>query len=191
MGKTWKILCLMLGIWLIGKPTGGIVADSFEYSGDVTSVVSSAAPVSLPHANGDKAEESSSESSPSFLPLEEVNGITLYDDRQSVVEQWGEPELVQKDDFFPETEIYEYAHMEVGLESGVVNYIMVPAEAGTIVMDHKELETDLYSLTEALGTPDFVAEDGLVYQRGAHVLKLYNNEKGELTVIRYYHLSGT
>lgn len=123
--------------------------------------------------------------------LESVNGITLWDDKETVVSKLGSPLSVEQDEFFPELEVLHYEGMEVGVEGGLVRYAAVPGTAGSITIDDKVLEVSVQAFEQVLGPPDFTAEDGLVYQRGANALKLYLGQSGEIIVIRYFHTSST
>lgn len=123
--------------------------------------------------------------------LESVNGITLWDDKETVVSKLGSPLSVEQDEFFPELEVLHYEGMEVGVEGGLVRYAAVPGTAGSITIDDKVLEVSVQAFEQALGPPDFTAEDGLVYQREANALKLYLGQSGEIIVIRYFHTSST
>lgn len=120
--------------------------------------------------------------------FESVNGITLSDSKTDVIAKRGIPLDIQKDPFFKGTEIYEYGSMSVNLTDGVVQSVSVPGGAETLQLGDATLPLEPKAIHDALGNPDFVAEDGLVYQRGNLLLKVFlDTENGEIERVDYYH----
>ncbi|WJH35254.1 hypothetical protein N6H14_04085 [Paenibacillus sp. CC-CFT747] len=98
--------------------------------------------------------------------FQSVNGVTLEDTRRGVVDKLGIPADITKDPFLTGVETYEYGYMSVDLDQGTVSRLTIPAEAGTVAIDGVEVAINPESIRQALGNPDYTAEDGLVYQRG-------------------------
>jgi hypothetical protein len=124
--------------------------------------------------------------------FEKVNNITLYDDQKTVVEKIGQPDLITKDPFFKGTETYEYPKMNIGFYNGMIEYVEVLAVAGNIQIDDTSIPILVEDLKRALGEPDYVAEDGIVFQRNEALIKIFIEESTQkLISIDYYHLSST
>jgi hypothetical protein len=120
--------------------------------------------------------------------LQLVEGISLYDDQQAVIENLGVPENIKRDPFTKELEIYQYPGINVGFSLGYVNYVKVLPEAGVIQIDSSTIPMTLEAVSGELGKPDFIAEDGLVFKRQQAVIKLFiDAETGRLTSIDYFH----
>jgi hypothetical protein len=122
--------------------------------------------------------------------LETVNDISLHDDVKAVITILGKPLSKQKDPFFSELEIYAYPKMNIGFSNGIVNYVEVLVTAGTAKIDGVEVPIEVDGMKKALGEPNFVAEDGIVFQRNQALVKLFTSmETGEVTSIQFYHQS--
>ncbi|AFC33450.1 hypothetical protein PM3016_6850 [Paenibacillus mucilaginosus 3016] len=120
--------------------------------------------------------------------LQRVNGLSMSDDLKTLYEIKGEPLAVEKDPLFKDEQIFVYEDCRVGLYQNFIQYILVPAAAGTIDIDGVRLELTADALRQALGEPDWKAEDGVVYQRGQAALKLFlSPENGSLTSVQYFH----
>ncbi|WP_141502003.1 hypothetical protein [Paenibacillus luteus] len=130
-----------------------------------------------------KAEEK-----PSFT-LQTVNGITLYDDMDSVAEKLGKPEKITEDPHLKELVIYEYPDMSIVFSDGIVNFVELTEGSKTLLIDGVKINASIDAVKKALGEPDYVTEDGLVFERGEALLKLFVNEdSGKLTSIHYFHI---
>jgi hypothetical protein len=122
--------------------------------------------------------------------LENVNGISLYDDMKAVIDKLGKPISKGKDPYSAELEVFAYPEMNIGFSDGIVNYVEVLVTAGTVNIDGVSIPIEQESLKNALGEPDFVAEDGIVFQRNAALVKLFTDIKThEVTSIQYFHYS--
>ncbi|WP_010272799.1 hypothetical protein [Paenibacillus senegalensis] len=125
------------------------------------------------------------------FPLQSVNGITLWDSKDQVLEKLGEPGSIVEDSLLTDVEVLYYPNMEVGIERNLVRYVAVDPAAGTIRIDGQELKITREAFAEAMGEPDFVGEDGLVYQNKQNAIKLFLDHDGDLQVIRFFHISST
>lgn len=135
-------------------------------------------------------EEQQSQATPKFK-LDNVNGIALTDDIKTVTDKLGQPLSVEKDPDLVELEVYIYPKMNIGFSDGIVSYVEVLALEGAASIDGVSVPITKLGLMEALGEPDYVAEDGIVFQRKSSLVKLFTDmETEEVTAIHYYHRSG-
>jgi hypothetical protein len=126
------------------------------------------------------------------VTLDEVNDVSLYDDRAAVVEKKGVPLEIVEDPDRSDLEIYRYADMEVAFSGRLVDSLSVLTENTTaqFEVDGIPVESTPESIHRVLGTPDFVADDGLVYQRGEALLKVYLEPgRNNIVIIRYYSMA--
>jgi hypothetical protein len=133
------------------------------------------------------------ESKPKFVfHFNSVNGISLYDTKESIKAKFGSPQAITQDPNLIELETYVYPMMKVGFSYGTADYVEVPAEAGSILIDDVHVATTVEAMKEALGEPDYIAEDGIVFQRRDALIKLFIDPMTrQPTVIHYYHISST
>jgi hypothetical protein len=122
--------------------------------------------------------------------FENVNGISLYDDVKAVIDKLGQPLTKENDPFFAELEVYAYPEMNIGFSDGIVSYVEVLVAAGTVNIDGVSIPIKEEELINALGAPDFVAEDGIVFQRNTALVKLFKDiETHQVTSLHFYHQS--
>jgi hypothetical protein len=118
-----------------------------------------------------------------------VNDISLYDDQKSVIEKKGKPQSVTADPLFAGEETYIYSDMNISFSSGIVEYI---PSIGTIKIDDIVIPTTIQDMKSALGEPNYVAEDGIVFQRNDALIKIFiDSSTSKATSIQYYHMSNT
>jgi hypothetical protein len=80
--------------------------------------------------------------------------------------------------------------MNIGFSNGIVDYVEVLVNAGTAKIDGVQVPIEVDGMKKALGEPDFVAEDGFVFQRKQAIVKLFTSmETGEVTSIQFYDRS--
>jgi hypothetical protein len=119
-----------------------------------------------------------------------VNGISLYDDVKAVTDKLGQPLSKGRDPNFAELELYAYPEMNISFSDGVVNYVEVLVAAGTVDIDGIPISIDEEGLKKALGEADYVAEDGIVFQRKEALIKLFTSmDTQKVTSLHYYHHS--
>jgi len=190
MKRKWAWLALGGSLLLMGSSSGfsgGAVSPAAAST--LTKEAAKHASVQMP---SQAAAASPSGQAAAVSKLDEVNGITLADDRKAVVAKLGVPAEIRQDPLFPDQETYHYAGLDVTFSGAYVQDVTVPQGAGSVALDGVRVDITPASLREALGNPDYVAEDGLVYQRGSNLLKVYlDKEKERIDVIRYYSLSNT
>ncbi|MHA6480684.1 hypothetical protein ACX1C1_01900 [Paenibacillus sp. strain BS8-2] len=122
--------------------------------------------------------------------LQSVEELTLYDDRAAVIGKLGEPKGVTQDEFYSELVIYEYERLHVVFFGEYIQSIDIAADVKEVLLDDRYVEATLTDLKDVLGDPDYVAEDGIVFQRDEALLKLFVDQaSGELSSISYYHLA--
>lgn len=121
--------------------------------------------------------------------LTSVGGVTLYDTPESVVLKLGEPDKIEQDEIWSELTIYNYPSVRVAFYSGQVQYVDVPA-AEHIRINDKDVPMTEEGLKACLGQPDFLAEDGIVFQRAEALLKLFLDESTrEPLYVSFYHMA--
>lgn len=124
--------------------------------------------------------------------LTSVNDISLYDDVEDVIAKKGIPEQITIVPDFAEYIRYEYSHMTVNFRDNLIDYVEITNEANTLYLDQTEVPATIEGIKAVLGAPDYIAEDGIVFQRDEALLKLFINEdSGELESIAYYHIAST
>jgi len=122
--------------------------------------------------------------------LKTVNGLSLYDDRQAVIEKLGEPQSITSDDLLTDLDIYEYPSMNVVFQDDIIYFIEILAEAETLRIDDAIYPATIDALRAAFGEPDSIAEDGIVFQRNDFLLKLFiDSETQELISISFFHIA--
>ncbi|WP_438434549.1 hypothetical protein [Gorillibacterium sp. sgz500922] len=193
MRRRWMGLAIGGSLLLMGS-SGGIAGQAFPLAKAPNPVSQAAASdgTSLHSPRMADAVVPSVQSGPSVTKLGEVNGVSLSDDRETVVAKLGVPVEIAKDPLVPELEIYHYANLDVTFSGPYVHDVAVAQGVSSVTLDGVQVAVTPAALREALGDPDYVAEDGLVYQRGARLLKVYlDEEQHRIDVIRYYSLSNT
>ncbi|GBF77244.1 hypothetical protein PA598K_05780 [Paenibacillus sp. 598K] len=118
--------------------------------------------------------------------FETINGVAMDGDLSDVLAALGEPTERTTDELLGTEEVH-YPKLTVGLYEGLVDYVVVPASAGSVRLGDTEALLALAQLRELLGEPDHVADDGLVYVRGPLALKLFTDEGGSaLSTLEVY-----
>lgn len=128
------------------------------------------------------SQQSSSEQSvpgedkaaPSIGEFHSMGDVTLYDDRESVVQKKGKPLSINKNVYSGYTE-YKYKDITVGLYEDLVYYVHIDASLEKIKVNGKWLALHKQELKRAFGEPDFEAEDGDVYIRDLAAIKIYRD----------------
>ncbi|RCW48830.1 hypothetical protein [Paenibacillus prosopidis] len=165
----------MKNMILIGYMLGGIIGLTGNISDDSHLTLAATAP---------------STQEKQIYQLQTVNGISLYDNQSSVIEKKGEPALITEDPYIKGFEIYHYPGMNIIFSDGAVNFVEVLAGVDTFTIDGIPIPATVEAVKEALGEPDYVAEDGIVFQRNEALLKLFiDRDTQNLTSIHYYHIS--
>jgi hypothetical protein len=137
------------------------------------------------------AEAAKPESNQAFQ-LTSVNGISLNDTKKAIVEKKGKPLSITKDPYMPELDTYEYPQMKVGFSDETVGFVEISAAVGVIQIDDTPIPSTIEDIKKALGEPDYVAEDGIVFQRKDALLKLFiDSVTLKLSSIDYYQISDT
>jgi hypothetical protein len=122
--------------------------------------------------------------------FDNVNGISLYDDVKAVTDKLGQPLSKSRDPNLGELEVYAYPEMNIGFSNGIVSYVEVLVAAGTVNIDGISIPINEEDLKKALGEPDYVAEDGIVFQRKEALIKLFTSmDTQKVTSLHYFHHS--
>ncbi|MFD0589091.1 hypothetical protein ACFQZE_13905 [Paenibacillus sp. GCM10027627] len=122
------------------------------------------------------------------LTLDSVEGITLYDTPESVIERFGKPDSIEQDPIWTEMSIYRYSSFQISFLEEQLQYVDIPL-AKRLIIDGVSLPMTEKALKERLGEPDFIADDGIVFQRGEAVLKLFLDEAGNPVYVSYFHMA--
>ncbi|MEK3883394.1 hypothetical protein [Paenibacillus sp. PL2-23] len=123
------------------------------------------------------------------LLLQSVGGISLYDTPSMVVDKLGQPEEITQDEILAELQLYRYASLTVAFYGEYVQYVDVPLQA-SLIIDGNQIPMTEAGLTAYLGEPAYIAEDGIVFQSGEALLKLYlDSETKQPVYASYYHIA--
>lgn len=106
-------------------------------------------------------------------PFETLNGISLNDTKHDVWTKKGKPLQITRDRWTGCHE-YHYEDAAVGICDGMVEYVHVEAAAGKIMVNGVRIPLKAHDIERVLGKPQFVAEDGKVFIRGFHAIKVYS-----------------
>lgn len=124
------------------------------------------------------------------ISLQMVNNISLDDDAKIVLDKMGEPQQISSDTLYEQSKIYKYPDMNIAFNDGFIEYVEVLGSASTILLDKSVVPATIEAVKGVLGEPDFIAEDGIVFQRNESLLKLFiDPDTGGLISITFYHLS--
>ncbi|WP_052512262.1 hypothetical protein [Paenibacillus sp. TCA20] len=120
------------------------------------------------------------------ITFDTVNDISLYDTAEDLVDQYGQPVSIEHNRLLGSKE-YIYEDMLVGINNGVVNYVQVDNKASYLKVNNEYMEMTPSSIRATLGEPDFVAQDGEVYVRDHHAVKVYMNpDNGKLQYVEFF-----
>lgn len=121
--------------------------------------------------------------------LSTVNGVSLYDNPASVVSKLGKPLGIRGDEWRTDLVIYDYSGIQIAFTDGYIQYVIIELSQ-QLVIDGEPLEASRDTLIAALGQPDYIAEDGIVFQRDEALLKLFiDMVTNEVSHISYYHIA--
>lgn len=102
-----------------------------------------------------------------------LNGVSLEDTKADVIRKLGEPASIAEN-VSGYTE-YRYKHLTVGLRDGLIYYISVPVTAGSVELDGQRIALNKQDITNALGQPQFTAEDGQGYNNEFYAFKVFTD----------------
>lgn len=120
------------------------------------------------------------ESRTSISSFDSLAGVALYSTEEELLMIKGTPLSIVNDPWQNVLE-YQYADVSVGVGDGYVLYVHVsPSQAEQFGINISGVQIDSMNdnLQATLGKPYFIAEDGDVYMRGDHALKIYRNLAG-------------
>ncbi|XID95944.1 hypothetical protein ACF3MZ_16145 [Paenibacillaceae bacterium WGS1546] len=111
-----------------------------------------------------------------------LEGVSLGDSSAAVKSAWGDPDAVGPDDWLSGCDIWRYAGgRNVSVCDGFVEVVQIGSHAKTIDLSGREIPMDDGSLREALGAPDFSAEDGWGVAVGSEALKVFLDGDGNVS----------
>lgn len=111
----------------------------------------------------------------SFAAFDTVNGISLLDSKEDVIQKKGMPLEQAADELLDCLEL-SYEDAVVGICDGVTNYVHIPYSAVSMTVNGKQVGLTQEQLYRAFGEPYFIAEDGEVFLRGHHAIKVYREK---------------
>lgn len=115
-----------------------------------------------------------------------LNGIALSDTKKDVLAIKGKPLQVTRDQWTGCHE-YHYKDAAVGICDGMVNYVHVEAAVGKMMVNGAWIPLKSPDIEQTLGKPQFVAEDGKVFIRGFHAIKVYADpDSGALQGVDFF-----
>ncbi|WP_025677907.1 hypothetical protein [Paenibacillus massiliensis] len=118
--------------------------------------------------------------------FETLNDISLDDRTEDVLQKKGQPLRTHEDLILRSTE-YHYEDVVVGVRDGYVNYVHVDSSSVRVKVNDRWLPLDRSTLDHELGGAQFTAEDGEVYIRGHHAIKVYTDQdSGELKAVELF-----
>lgn|GEM_PF-6648543 len=106
------------------------------------------------------------------LSFRTVNGVGVDWSKEELLAGKGMPEDMRRDELLNTIEL-DYGDVIVGWYGEGIDYLIVPASAGSILISGTRLPLNYTALRLALGKPDYTAEDGIVYERDGLCLKLF------------------
>ncbi|HUC91552.1 MAG TPA: hypothetical protein VMS09_05895 [Paenibacillus sp.] len=108
-----------------------------------------------------------------------INGIDMGWTDIEVLEVLGPPDKVWLDDYTPGSKELRYDGVTVGFYDGLIEYISVDAGEPAVTFGETVVPMDFKALAGTLGEPDFIAEDGWVYEGKGIAVKLFMDESGQ------------
>ncbi|WP_168119682.1 DUF4309 domain-containing protein [Paenibacillus sp. HB172176] len=122
--------------------------------------------------------------------LNAVNDLTLYDSREDVRDKLGEPDSIERDEYLKDAVTFHYGDMSIYFYQDYIQSIDFAATVKELNIDGVIVQVNAEALKAALGKPDYVAEDGIVFQRNDCLLKMFmDGQTGERLGVSYYHLA--
>jgi hypothetical protein len=111
----------------------------------------------------------------------QLDGIELGEETARVTGKWGHPSKIAPDGWRNECEIWSYKDgKNVGICDGSVSYVQVMANAKKADLNGKVIPMFIADLRQALGKPEFEADDGWGIVKGQEALKVFIDERGKL-----------
>ncbi|PQP84858.1 hypothetical protein C0Q44_10135 [Paenibacillus sp. PCH8] len=112
--------------------------------------------------------------SETFQHFRTLNGISLDDTMSELSTKKGQPVHKQEDPYLGCPE-FHFRDVKVGVcvDTGAIHYVHIDASENDLILNGERIEMDIESIHQALGEPYYVAEDGEVFLRGDHALKVY------------------
>lgn len=154
----------------------------------VSKIIAASMPPSTVTKDTYAADSSTAEAAKPGFKLQTVNGISLYDNPSIVVRKLGEPKSISEDPYSKELIIYQYPNMNVVFSYGIVNSVEIAVGSKTLLLDGVEIPAAIEAVKGALGQPDYMTEDGIVFERNEALLKLFiDTDTQKLTSIHYFH----
>ncbi|MBE9915220.1 hypothetical protein G8C92_14400 [Paenibacillus donghaensis] len=111
---------------------------------------------------------------PPLQHFDTMNGISLSDTPRDVLVKKGKPLRITHDRWTGCNE-YHYKDAVAGICDGMVDYVHIPVSAEKMRINGNWVSLKPSDVENVLGKPQFVSEDGSVFIRGFHAVKLYRD----------------
>ncbi|CAM4450000.1 hypothetical protein [Paenibacillus tarimensis] len=125
--------------------------------------------------------------------IDQVNGFDMSWSEAETLASAGPPDSIREDELLPGIYEYEYGHTTVGFYEGAVEYIVVkpPKDKPLFAIGENVIPLKAAHIREALGEPDYEAEDGDVYIKEATALKIFKDPgDGRITSVESFWIYG-
>ncbi|WP_239618500.1 hypothetical protein [Cohnella mopanensis] len=109
----------------------------------------------------------------------QIDGIELGDPSSEVRGAWGNPGKIESDEWQSGCEVWSYTGgKNVGMCEGEVSFIQVTANAKSANLNGRMVKIADKDLRQALGKPEFQADDGWGVVNGSDSLKVFVDDRG-------------
>jgi hypothetical protein len=107
------------------------------------------------------------------LTFDTINGVSLFDSRDKVVAELGEPLEKIEHEFNQDMVNYDYGHMQILFIGDSIQNIAIPASEEDVQLDTQTLPMDQNQIAAILGEPHLKAEDGILYLADGVYIKIF------------------
>jgi hypothetical protein len=107
------------------------------------------------------------------LTFDTINGISLFDSRDKVLAELGEPLEKIEHEFNQDMVNYDYGHMQILFIGDSIQNIAIPASEEDVQLDTQTLPMDQNQIAAILGEPHLKAEDGILYLADGVYIKIF------------------
>lgn len=123
--------------------------------------------------------------------LDTISGVSLHQSRSEIIHLLGIPQDIYQDEWMQDMVEYRYKDLLIGFSGEDVQYIGIPTGVNDFEVDGLNMKMNMDSIKSALGEPDYIAEDGIVFIRGDTCMKVFlsNGDSGEIDAIHIYSLT--
>jgi hypothetical protein len=173
------VIPIIMILALITPSQGGLTRFDYSPAHSRSHLAPAAETAAVVHADIQQADpdfqSKPDTGTPGILSFRTINGIDMNWNKDQLVQQAGYPNNWKVDKILGTVEL-SYPTTTVGIYDGQIGYVIVPADQPSMTINGSAVPLTLASLRHKLGQPDYVAEDGIVYEREDLCLKLFYKE---------------